>query len=128
MNTTANIESDRIEPTVWALRQLSPGSQTAAEALVRQLAEGDGLKLRETSPRSPTPGLPGDARPKGLGRGCPTPLWLYGHAGAIPAPRLIRIAGHGEILYSIYKLYILDRQLLGRHADESCWFVPVEVL
>ena len=64
MNTTANIESDRIEPTVWALRQLSPGSQTAVEALVRKLAEGDGLKLRETSPRSPTPGLPADARPK----------------------------------------------------------------
>jgi len=27
-------------------------------------AEGGVLKLRETSPRSPTPGLPGPARPK----------------------------------------------------------------
>jgi len=28
-------------------------------------AEGSGLELRETGPRSPTPGLPGPARPKG---------------------------------------------------------------
>jgi hypothetical protein len=27
--------------------------------------EGGRVELRETSPRSPTPGLPGDARPKG---------------------------------------------------------------
>jgi len=65
MNTTANIESDRIEPTMRALRQLSPGSQGAVAALVRQLAEGDGLKLRETSPRSPTPCLTSCARSKG---------------------------------------------------------------
>jgi len=42
MNTTANIESDRIETTMRALRQLSPGSQGAAAVLVRQLAEREG--------------------------------------------------------------------------------------
>jgi len=34
MNATANIEGDRIEPTVRALRQLSPGSQGTVAALV----------------------------------------------------------------------------------------------
>jgi len=33
MNATANIEGDRIEPTVRALQQLSPGSQGAVAAL-----------------------------------------------------------------------------------------------
>ena len=72
MNTAANIENRQIEPTMRALRQLSLGSQGAVAALVRQLAEsegvsveGGGVKLRETSPRSPTPGLPGPARLKG---------------------------------------------------------------
>ena len=39
MNATANIEDDRIEPVVRPFRQLSPGSQGAVAALVRQLAE-----------------------------------------------------------------------------------------
>jgi len=34
MNPTDNTESDRIEPTIRALRQLSPGSQGAVAALV----------------------------------------------------------------------------------------------
>ena len=45
MDTTANIEDDRIEPTVRALRQLSPGSQGAVAALVRQLAEREGISV-----------------------------------------------------------------------------------
>jgi len=65
MNTTACMESDGIGLAIRTLRQLSPGSQTAVAALVRQLAEGGGLNLRETGPRSPTPGLPGPARLKG---------------------------------------------------------------
>ena len=62
MNTTADTGNDRIKPTIRALRQLSPGSQGAVAALVRQLAEGDGLNLRETSVRSPTPSLPDPTR------------------------------------------------------------------
>ena len=53
---------------------------------------------------------------------------VKGVAGIVPAPRLNRIAGRGEILYSIYKLYILGRQLLGRHADERCSAAPRELL
>jgi hypothetical protein len=34
MNLTANTEKDRIEPTIWAIRQLSPSSQGAVAALV----------------------------------------------------------------------------------------------
>jgi hypothetical protein len=39
--------------------------------------KGGGVKLRETSPRSPTPGLPGPARLKGAG------LWDSGATVAI---------------------------------------------
>ena len=64
MNMTANTESDRIEPTMRALRQLSPGGQGAVAALVKQLAEGEGISVEPTSPRRPpqfrkkTPDMP----------------------------------------------------------------------
>jgi len=48
MNTTANIEGDLIEPTMRALRQLSPASQGAVAALVRQLAETEGISVELT--------------------------------------------------------------------------------
>ena len=45
MNPTANIDSNSIEPTIRALRQLSPQSQQAAIALVKQLAEREGMNI-----------------------------------------------------------------------------------
>ena len=36
MNPTADIESDRIEPTIRALRQLSPDSQCAGAELTNE--------------------------------------------------------------------------------------------
>ncbi len=36
MNTTDNIGSDRIEPAIRALRQLSPGSQCAGAELTNE--------------------------------------------------------------------------------------------
>ncbi len=53
MNTTANIEGDLIEPIMGALRQLSPVSQGAVAALVRQLAEKEGISMEPTGPRRP---------------------------------------------------------------------------
>ncbi len=47
MNTTANTEGNTVEPTVRALRQLSPGSQGSVAALVRQLAEGEDIGIWE---------------------------------------------------------------------------------
>ena len=78
MNTTANIESDRIKPAIRALRQLSPVSQSAVATLVKQLAEREGgrLNFRETSPRSPTPSLADPARLK-VSHNFPMSLWLY---------------------------------------------------
>ena len=61
MNTTSNIESDRIEPTIRALRQLSPGNQGAVAALVRQLAESEGISVEQTGApglQSPAEGIP----------------------------------------------------------------------
>jgi integrase len=61
MNPTANMESNRIDPTVWALRQLSPGSQGAVAALVRQLAESEGVSVEPADApglRSPAEGIP----------------------------------------------------------------------
>jgi hypothetical protein len=66
-------------------------------------AEGGGLKLRETGPRSRTPGLPGPARPRGLGHGFPVSPQLYGaHRGESAANRLMELrlpakegVGHG---------------------------------
>ena len=81
MSPTANTESNMIESTMRALRQLSPASQGAVAALVRQLAEGGGLKLRETSPRSPTPSLPDSTRPK------KTRAYLHGFQCGLPEPR-----------------------------------------
>ena len=49
MNTTANIESNRIELIMRALRQLSPGSQGAVASLVRQLAESEGISVQASS-------------------------------------------------------------------------------
>ncbi len=61
MNTRTDTESDRIEPTVRALRQLSPGGQGAVAALVRQLAEGEGIGMEPTGVlglQSPAEGIP----------------------------------------------------------------------
>ena len=61
MNQIANKESDRIEPTIRALQQLSPSSQSAVAALVRQLAEGEGISVEPTNVmglRSPADGIP----------------------------------------------------------------------
>ena len=78
MNPTANTESDRIDPTVRAFRQLSPGSQGAVAELVKQLAEREGgrLNFRETSPRSPTPSLADPARLK-VSHNFPMSPWSY---------------------------------------------------
>jgi len=78
MNPTANTESNMIEPTMRALQQFSPGSQGAVAALVRQLAEAEGgrLKLHETSPRSPTPSLASPARLK-VSHNFPMSPWSY---------------------------------------------------
>jgi len=60
MNPTANIENKQIEPTMRALRQLSPGSQGAVAALVRQLAEGEGIGMEPAGVlglRSPAEGI-----------------------------------------------------------------------
>jgi integrase len=64
MNTTANSENKQIEPTIRAIRQLSPGSQGAVAALVRQLAESEGISVEMPG----SPGLPSPA--EGI------PLWL----------------------------------------------------
>ena len=45
MNPTVNTESNTIEPMMRALRQLSPGSQGAVAALVRQLAEREHIGI-----------------------------------------------------------------------------------
>ncbi len=61
MNPTANTESDRIEPTRRALQQLSPSSQSAVAALVRQLADREGISVEPTGAlglRSPAEGIP----------------------------------------------------------------------
>ena len=130
MNITTNTESNMIEPIMGALRHLSPVSQGTVAALVKQLAEsegvsveptdapaisgngreralrigfpaaftrpllssygleaesrsirlegveGGGLELRETSPWSPIPGLPGPARLK-VSRNFPMSPWSY---------------------------------------------------
>ena len=47
MNTAANTESNMIEPVMRALRQLSPGSQGAVAALVRQPAEREHIGIWE---------------------------------------------------------------------------------
>ena len=93
MSPTANTESNMIESTMRALRQLSPASQGAVAALVRQLAEGGGLKLRETSPRSPTPSLPDSTRPKKQGHtytafnvACQSPVIISKPFSAMPMP------------------------------------------
>ena len=61
MKPTTNTISNPIEPTVRALGQLSPGSQGAVAALVRQLAEGEGISVEPTGVlglRSPAEGIP----------------------------------------------------------------------
>jgi hypothetical protein len=45
MGATANAGNSSIEPTVRALGQLSPSSQGAVTALVRQLAEREGISV-----------------------------------------------------------------------------------
>ena len=61
MSATANTSGNPIEPTVRALGQLSPSSQGAVAALVRQLAEREGISVALTeSPgiQSPAEGIP----------------------------------------------------------------------
>jgi len=60
MNPTVNTESNMIEPVMRALAQLSPASQGAVAALVRQLAEGEGISVEPTGVlglRSPAEGI-----------------------------------------------------------------------
>ena len=112
-------------------------------------AEGGRLELRETSPRSPTPGLPDPTRLKPQGhtyaafnvacgvrlasripsRRCRCPGVGVG-AGAIPAPtsprntyRAAGSAGHGEILWNWASI-----QLLGRHGEDNWVLKQVEGL
>jgi len=49
MNPTADTDSNMIEPVMRALRQLSPGSQGASVALVRQLADSEGVSVQSSS-------------------------------------------------------------------------------
>lgn len=61
MSTTANIGGNPIEPAIRALVQLSPSSQGAVIALVRQLAEREGISVALTeSPgiQTPAEGIP----------------------------------------------------------------------
>jgi integrase len=61
MNTAANTESNTIEPTIKALGQLSPSSQGAVIALVRQLAEREGISVELSNTlvlQSPAEGIP----------------------------------------------------------------------
>ena len=61
MNTIANIENKPIEPTIRAIRQLSPASQGAVAALVKQLAGGEGITMELTDAlglQSPAEGIP----------------------------------------------------------------------
>ena len=53
MKLTVNADSSSIEPTVRALGQLSPSSQGAAVALIRQLAEREGISVESAN----APGL-----------------------------------------------------------------------
>ena len=53
MGTPANSECSTLEPTIRALRQLSPPSQEAVAALVRQMAEREGVSVA----LSASPGL-----------------------------------------------------------------------
>ncbi len=54
MKLTANANGNSIEPTVRALGQLSPSSQGAAIALIRQLAERGGVRVYANKPRFAT--------------------------------------------------------------------------
>lgn len=64
MNTTANIKNDRIEPTVRALRQLSPGSQDGAyiqvsgQALLGQSPRADQVRATVLPRKAPGGGVP----------------------------------------------------------------------
>ncbi|MFC2025242.1 tyrosine-type recombinase/integrase [Chloroflexota bacterium] len=61
MDTTANIDHDILEPAVRALHQLSPQSQETAVALIRRLAETEGITVMSTSApglQSPAEGVP----------------------------------------------------------------------
>jgi hypothetical protein len=58
-------------------------------------AEVGGLKLRETSPRSPTARLPDSVRLKGLGHGFRVPPWSRGHAEVALRQVGLRMEGSG---------------------------------
>jgi len=61
MNQRITTDNSTLEPTVRALHQLSPSSQEAAIALVRQMAEREGVRVASAqSPglRSPSEGVP----------------------------------------------------------------------
>jgi len=85
MNPTANTESDRIDPTVRAFRQLSPGSQGAVAALVRQLAESEGISVESADAPSLRIGFPVDRR-------------VHYHGVMDPRRKIGRIPGWGEVV------------------------------
>jgi len=58
---TESISSNSLEPTIRALHQLSPSSQQVVMALVRQLAEREGINIPSAQApglQSPIEGLP----------------------------------------------------------------------
>ncbi len=71
MNQQLTNGNQSLEPTIGALSQLSPNSQRAVIALVRQLAEGEGVNVALAS----TPGLQSPI--EGI------PLWLAEYQGII---------------------------------------------
>ncbi|MFC2048457.1 hypothetical protein ACFLSK_03390 [Chloroflexota bacterium] len=79
MNTTANIDHDILEPTARALSQLSPQSQETAVALVKQLAQREGINMSLTS----APGLQTPA--EGI------PLWIAKLKAERYSPRTIHM-------------------------------------
>ena len=61
MSTSANTNSNTLESTVRALGQLSPSSQGAVVALVRHLAEREGISVESSNTlgiQSPIEGIP----------------------------------------------------------------------
>ena len=62
MNPTTDSRNNMMEPIMRAFQQLSPGSQGAVAALVRQLAESEGIISVEQAGnpglRSPAEGIP----------------------------------------------------------------------
>lgn len=66
MSTTANTGYNTLEPIVRALGQLSPSSQGAVTALMRQLVEREGISVELTN--APALRLPIEGIPLGLAK------------------------------------------------------------